>query len=68
MKRRRIPKVKFTSLHIYGILDKRRREITRVSLDKEEIQFEIDLDNHEKNFGFCDFTLKIKIPIELEDY
>lgn len=62
MKRRR-KKTKTLSLHIYGVLDKKQGKITMVSLDKEEIQFEVDLGNHNKNFGLCDFELTVKIPI-----
>lgn len=63
MKRRR-KKTKTLSLHVYGILDRKRGKITKVGLDKEEIQFEVDLDNHDSNFGLCDFELKVKIPID----
>lgn len=61
MKRRR-KKIKSLSLHVYGILDKTKKEVTKVSLDREEIQLEIDLDNHNRNFSLCDFLIKVHIP------
>lgn len=56
-------KNKTLSLHVYAILDKKFRRVTKVSLDKEEIEFEIDLDNHDQNLILCNFEIRIKIPI-----
>lgn len=61
MKRQR-KKEKSVFLHVYGILDKVKRDITKVSLDKEEILFEIEMDNHDQNFSLCDFEVRIKVP------
>ena len=55
-------KRKFFSIRIYGILDKKNEKILKVSLNKEEIKFELDLDNYDDNFILCDFDLKIEIP------
>ncbi len=57
-------KFKFLFLHVYGILDKKKGDLLKVSLNKEEIQLEIDLDNHDRNFALCEFSIKIKIPID----
>ena len=57
------PKPKSFSLRVYGILDKKKKQITRVSLNKEEIQLEIDLDNHEGNLSLYRFDIKVKIVI-----
>ena len=56
-------KSKVFSLCVYGILDKKKKQITKVSLNQEEIQLEIDLDNHAGNLSLCSFDIKIKMVI-----
>lgn len=56
-------KSKIFSLCVYGILDKKKKKITKVSLIKEEIQLDVDLDNHEGTLSLCSFDLKIKLVI-----
>jgi len=63
MKRKGKPTGKVLSLHVYGILDKKAAKIHKVSLDREELEFEIELDNIEGNLMLCDFELKVAFPI-----
>ena len=56
-------KPKILSLRVYGILDKKKKQITKVHLNREDIQLEIDLDNHEGNLSLCSFDIKIKVVI-----
>jgi len=62
MKRKRNSQ-KILSLHVYGILDKVTKKINKVSLDREELEFEIELDNIQGNLLLCDFAIKVKFPI-----
>jgi hypothetical protein len=59
MKRPR-KKFKILSLHVYGILDKDKEEVIKVNLDKEELLFELELDNHNGSLILCDFDVKVK--------
>lgn len=54
---------KLLSLHVYGILNKKLEKITKVSLDKEELIFEIDLDNYSGHLVLCDFYVKVDMPL-----
>lgn len=63
MKRKGKPPGKILSLHVYGILDKKAAKIRKVSLDREELEFEIELDNIDGNLMLCDFDLKVAFPI-----
>jgi hypothetical protein len=62
MKRKGNPQ-KILSLHVYGILDKVAKKVTKVSLDREELEFEIELDNIEGHLMLCDFTIQVAFPI-----
>ena len=53
-------KSKLLSLRVYGILDKEKGEIKKVSLNKEELIFEIELDNYYGHLVLCDFDIKVK--------
>jgi len=50
-------------ISVYGILDKNKKKIIKVSLDKNEIQLEIDLDNHKGNLYLCKFDIRTEILI-----
>ncbi len=56
-------KPKIFSFRVYGILDKNKKEITKISLNEEEIQLEVDLENLHGNLALCSFDVKVKIPI-----
>jgi hypothetical protein len=62
MKRKRKSQ-KILSLHVFGILDKKLLKVTKVSLDQEELEFDIDLDNIDDRLTLCDFEIKVKFPI-----
>ncbi len=55
-------KTKMYSVRVYGILDKKKDQIVKVGLDREEIQFDIDLDNIERNLILCEFDLRVELP------
>ena len=54
-------KTKIISVRVYGIFDKKKRKVTKVSLNQEEIQFEIDLDNLDGNLFLCIFDIKMPL-------
>lgn len=56
-------KAKKLSFRVYGILDKNKKKITKISLVKDEIQLEIDLDNHKGNLSLCIFNIETEIFI-----
>lgn len=61
MKRKGKPTAsRIISLHVYGIIDKNLAKVTKVSLNREELEFELDCDNHDNNLMLCDFELKVK--------
>jgi hypothetical protein len=51
------------SLHVYGILDKEKNKIIKVSLDREDLKFELELDNHSGTLILCDFDIKVKFSL-----
>lgn len=53
---------KILSLHVFGILDNHLKKIIKVSLDQEELEFDLDLDNHDGRLSLCDFEIKVKFP------
>lgn len=62
MKRKGNPQ-KILSLRVFGILNTVTKKVTKVSLDREELEFEIELDNIQGNLLLCDFTVKVQFPI-----
>jgi hypothetical protein len=56
-------KIKTLSFRVYGILDKNKKKIIKVSLIKDEIQLDIDLDNHKGNLSLCIFNIETEITL-----
>ena len=56
-------KTKTLSFRVYGILDKNKKKIIKVSLIKDEIQLDIDLDNHKGNLSLCIFNIETEITV-----
>jgi hypothetical protein len=56
-------KQKILSLRVYGIMDIERETVIKVNLNKEELEFELELDNHDGNLILCSFDIKIKFLI-----
>lgn len=56
-------KTKTISVHVYGILDRKKQKITKVSLDKEDIKLDIDLENFDGRLMLCEFDLRIVLPL-----
>jgi len=53
-------KQKLVSVHIYGIFDIKKQQVTKVSLDEEDIMTDvIFLD--EKRFSMCEFDVVLEL-------
>jgi hypothetical protein len=49
----------YIPLHIYGIFDKKQKEITMITLDRDEIDMELALAGENENISECEFDITL---------